>query len=369
MELTKISRDRSDMTTAKRHWCFSLPLLITFSLATPPLAALGISPHSDYYSHIPLIPLVSAYLFYLRRNSLFDATHYEPRWGLPVAGTGLLLYAAGMWIPWLNQHESPSLRVSSSLLFLFGSFVSYYGTRAFRRSIFPLLFLLFAVPVPDALMDRIIYFLQVGSAQVTDMIFRATGIPYLREGLVFHLPGFSIEIAKQCSGIRSSLALLITVVLAAHFFLRTYWQKALLVVSILPIVLLKNGIRISVLTLLAMSVDQRILTGGFLHKSGGFIFFIPALALMGIILWQLRRVNGDWSLSIVRCIDSGKRSAGSSPSTEPATRSTVGLGRPLTKGASAPEGVADLIHSECSRLSSEAVRQAHRPEWDRGADS
>ena len=309
----------------KKHWYFSLSLLVAISLAVPPLARLGVSFSSDYYSHIPLIPLVSAYLFYQRRKTFVDVSNYEPRWGLAMAGMGFLLYAAGMWMPWLHQQDSPSLLVFSSLLFFFGSFMFSYGRRAFKRYAFPLLFLLFMVPLPNKLMDGIIYFLLSGSAEVTDMIFKATGIPYLREGFVFQMPRFSIEIAKQCSGIRSSLALLITVVLAAHLFLRTYWQKAVLVVCVLPIALVKNGIRISVLTFLGMYVNQRILTEGFLHKSGGILFFIPAIVLIGIILSLLRRVNSERVLSIVGCMNAVKRAAGSPLATDPTIRSAVSL--------------------------------------------
>ena len=288
---------RSEKTTPARHVCFFLSLVVASILAMLPLTFVGISFRSDYYSHIPLIPLISAYLLYQQRKSLFDGAEYEPRWGCPVAAVGLLLYAAGMWGPGLDQHDASSLMVFSSLLFLFGSFVLFYGGRAFRQSAFPFLFLLFMVPLPSALMDRIIYFLQAGSAEVTDMIFIATGIPHLREGFVFHLPGFSIEVAKVCSGIRSSLALVITAALAAHFFLRAYWQNAVLAVSLLPIVLVKNGIRISVLTFLGIYVDRGILINGFLHQSGGILFFIPALALMGIIIWLLRRLEGDSTLN------------------------------------------------------------------------
>ncbi len=282
---------RSDKKTTGRHICFFLSLVIATILAIPPLRLIGISFRSDYYSHIPLIPLVSAYLLYQRRKILLDGAEYEPRWGCPIATTGLLLYGAGMWGPGFEKHDASSFMIFSSLLFLFGSFVLFYGTRAFKQSVFPFLFLLFMVPIPSALMDRIIYFLQIGSAEMTDVIFSVSGIPYLREGLVFRLPGFSIEIAKVCSGIRSSLALAITAVLAAHFFLQEYWQKAVLAVLVVPIVLIKNGIRISVLTFLGMYVDQRILIDGFLHRSGGFLFFIPALGLMGIILWLLRKVR------------------------------------------------------------------------------
>ncbi len=288
------SEERAQKSPAKRHMCFFSSLVIASALAVPPLVALFRHLYrSDYYSHIPLIPLISVYILYQQRKSVFAATEYTPRWGCGVAAASFLLYAAGMWSPGLNQHDAASLMVFSSLLFLFGSFVLCYGTRAFRRCAFPFLFLLFMVPIPIVLMDQIIYSLQAGSAEVTDMIFSVTGIPYLREGLVFHLPGFSIEIAKVCSGIRSSLALVITAVLVAHFFLQTYWQKAALAVSVVPIVLIKNGIRISVLTFLGMYVDERILINGFLHRSGGIFFFIPALALMGIIIWLLRKLNRE----------------------------------------------------------------------------
>jgi exosortase/archaeosortase family protein len=59
--------------------------------------------------------------------------------------------------------------------------------------------------------------------------------------------------------------------------------------TILPITILKNGIRIVTLTLLAIYVDQRFLTGGFLHKSGGFLFYIPGLLIFGAILLWLRK--------------------------------------------------------------------------------
>ena len=135
--------------------------------------------------------------------------------------------------------------------------------------------------------------MQAGSTEVTDILFALTGLPAFRTGFVFQLPGITIEVAKECSGIRSSLGLFITVVLAAHFFLKTNWTKGVLILSILPITILKNGIRILTLTLLAIYVDEGFLTGGFLHKSGGFLFFLPALGLIGILLYFLRKTEGS----------------------------------------------------------------------------
>ena len=101
----------------------------------------------------------------------------------------------------------------------------------------------------------------------------------------------TIEVAKQCSGIRSTMAMVITGVLAAHLFLRDNGKKLILMLTILPITVFKNGIRIVILTLLAIHVDERFLTGGFLHKSGGFVFYIPGLIIFGGILLFLRKME------------------------------------------------------------------------------
>jgi len=111
----------------------------------------------------------------------------------------------------------------------------------------------------------------------------------LREGIVFHLPNISISVAPQCSGIRSSLALVITSVLAGHMFLKKGWNKTLLVLAVIPITMLKNGIRIVTLSLFAVYVDKRVLTDSALHTDGGIVFFILALFLMAPILFVLRR--------------------------------------------------------------------------------
>ena len=102
------------------------------------------------------------------------------------------------------------------------------------------------------------------------------------------LPGVTIEVAKECSGIRSSMALFITCVFAAHLFLRTPWKKLILVLLSIPLALLKNGVRIVTLTLLSIYVDPSFLTGR-LHKQGGFIFFLLALAMLAPVLKLLEK--------------------------------------------------------------------------------
>ena len=137
-------------------------------------------------------------------------------------------------------------------------------------------------------MDRIIYFLQVGSTEFTNLLFMASGVPFVREGFVFHLPNVSVEVAKQCSGIRSGMAIFIVATLAGYLFLKTYWKMIFLVICAVLIAMFKNGIRIITLSLLGNYVDPQILASS-LHREGGTPFFIVALLLLAPILFFLRR--------------------------------------------------------------------------------
>jgi len=245
---------------------------------------------SDYYSHIVLIPLVSAYLLFIRRKEIFADIEYAFVPGAAVSGVGVLLYGLARMVPLgLNTNDFSALVTLAALFFVVGAFILIFGLQAFRAARFALLFLLFMVPVPTALMDGIVRILQLGSTEFVALLFSITPVPVLREGIVFHLPNISISVAPQCSGIRSSLALVITSVLAGHMFLKTGWKKWVLVLAVIPVTMFKNGIRIVTMSLFAVYVDKRILTESALHTDGGIVFFILALFLMAPILFVLRR--------------------------------------------------------------------------------
>ena len=132
------------------------------------------------------------------------------------------------------------------------------------------------IPIPDPLLDEIIRLLQQGSTEMAWLIFKAVQLPVFRQGFVLSVPGVTIEVAKECSSIRSSMALLITCILIAHLYLRTWWKGLLFVLLSLPLSVVKNGIRITTLTLLSVYVNPDFLQGN-LHRDGGFVFFFLAL--------------------------------------------------------------------------------------------
>ncbi|MEO0250273.1 MAG: archaeosortase/exosortase family protein, partial [candidate division WOR-3 bacterium] len=113
-------------------------------------------------------------------------------------------------------------------------------------------------------------------------------------GSLFQLPGFDIVVAQECSGIRSSLALLVTSVLAAQLLLDRRWKKIILALAVFPVTVLKNAIRIVTLYFLSYFVDIGFIEGGFLHRSGGFIFFGIGLVIIAMILWLLKDPRLAW---------------------------------------------------------------------------
>ena len=236
-----------------------------------------------------LVPLISAALFLLERKRIFS--HVETRW---VMGLGLLF--AGIVFNWIGFRHSASLSendrlaiaIFSLVVIFIGEFVLCYGARALQTSLFPVLFLFLMVPIPDSLLDRVIYWLQTWSADASDAVFELVGVPVLRTGLFFSLPGFTVEVAKECSGIRSSLVLLITSLLAGHLFLQSAWAKTVLTLVTVPLFIIKNAIRIVGISLLSAYVDPSFLTGS-LHRQGGPLFFSLALVILAPIVWLLKK--------------------------------------------------------------------------------
>ncbi|KIE18556.1 hypothetical protein DS62_09765 [Smithella sp. SC_K08D17] len=272
-----------------RNIVFLLFGTVALIVAYTPIRALYSSNKSEYYSHIALIPLVSIYLIYIKRKEIFTEVNYLFAVGIPVVLLGIALFLSGLlWGASLDNNNYASLLVFSIFIFINGAFILLYGMQSYRNALFPLLFLIFTVPIPTALMDRIIYFLQVGSTEFTNLLFMASGVPFVRDGFVFHLPNVSVEVAKQCSGIRSGMAIFIVATLAGYLFLKTYWKMIFLVICAVLIAMFKNGIRIITLSLLGNYVDPQILASS-LHREGGTPFFIVALLLLAPILFFLRR--------------------------------------------------------------------------------
>jgi exosortase len=271
------------------HWRFCVILMASAILCWKTLGSLILySLHNEPGSHIILIPFISAFFLFTVRKRIFATVQPSQIFGIIVILLGLGLYwttaRSGRW----QENDFLSVAILPLVFVWIAGFVYSYGPSAARRAAFPLSLLLLMVPLPDRLVDRVVVFLQTGSTELSYIFFRVLGVPTLRQGFFLTVPGVTIEVAKECSGIHSSIALFITTLLAAQLFLRSPWRKALFVIVGFPLAFVKNAIRIVSLTLLAVRVDPGFLTGR-LHHQGGIVFFILALALLAPLLQLLRR--------------------------------------------------------------------------------
>jgi exosortase len=283
-------REQNNILT--RHVTFLLFCGVGLTLFYVPMVQLlRMTWNRELYSHIPIVPLISLGLLILSRKRTFADLSWGWRGGFALIALGLVALLWGNRITGLNQDDFLSLVMCGAVLWVIGSFLLCYGGGATREAMFPLLFLLFVIPIPSFILDPFVDLLRIGSAYLTELGLNLTGVPVHRDGFTFALPGITIEVAQQCSGIRSSIALIITSVFAGYLFLRKGWSRVILVLSFFPVTVFKNALRIMTLSLLASYVDTRFITGSWLHKSGGIPFFAVGLALMAPVLWGLMKTE------------------------------------------------------------------------------
>ena len=172
----------------KKNWRFLLfNTLFVLAFFGPLRNLVQMSMSNDTFTYIPFIPIISAYLIYEKRQNIFPQERTSSPIGLLAIGIGfLLLFANRNHEAMSYQHDYLTLMAASMVLIWVGGFTFCYGTRSLLTAVFPLLFLFFMVPFPSNALNKIVLFLQKGSAEAAYGFFKASGIPVSREGFVFH---------------------------------------------------------------------------------------------------------------------------------------------------------------------------------------
>jgi exosortase len=254
------------------------------------------------YSHILLVvPVVLAFLFLERRTPAGDG---RPSTILAVI---IAIAAAAAWLFARNSAGVDGLdltmRAAALVLAVWAIVNLTYGWSFFQAALFPMLFLTLLIPWPASAVAKLTLALQSGSTAAAYWMFKISRVPVTRAGFVLSLPSMDIEVAKECSGIRSTILLLITALVLGQWYLRSGWRKTLLAAAVFPIGIMRNGLRIYVLSMLATYVDEGWLEGN-LHHRGGVVFFLLGLALILFLLWILRRSwedgsrTGGWGVGV-----------------------------------------------------------------------
>jgi len=261
---------------------FTICALSLLPFWAPFKSLLKLSLADDRYSHLVFIPFISAAVGFIDRERIFREARYCPWIGAPA----LLLFAVGA------VFSSLSVSIAALVGVWIAAFVLCYGPRSLKAAGFPILFLLLAIPIPVGIVERISATLQAGSTEIAHGLFKLLGIPVFRQGFAFALPGVNIEVAEECSGIRSSIALIITGILAGHVFLRSRWTKVCLVVFSAFVAVFKNAVRIVFLSAMTAYSNQDFLNSRLHHQYGGMAFSCFALAMVIPFIYLLRKSEG-----------------------------------------------------------------------------
>ena len=239
----------------------------------------------EEYSHIVLVlPIVGA-LFWLNWKSITTKLSSAKFAGNIALGLAIVLAILGQKAQAVDIHLA--LMMFALVTWWLGCFIFGFGLQAFHAAFFPLTFLYWLVPWPQGVLDVVVSWLQYESAQSARLLFTLARIPVSLDGITLILPGLTLNVAPECSSIRSSLLLIITTMIFAHLFLKSFWRKFALVLAAILLSPAKNGLRIFVIGYFAVR-DQNFLHG-WLHLHGGFIFLGIAQLIIFLLLWLLNR--------------------------------------------------------------------------------
>jgi exosortase len=244
---------------------------------------------NDAFTHVLLILPLSMALVYLQGKEKRLTFASSARTGAILLSAALFFRVLTAWDIWrLSPDNRLSLSMFALVIWWIGSVTLCLGLQTFRFLLFPLCFLFLIVPFPDPVLNWVTGFLQQHSAVAAGILFRCARVPVMRDGVMLSIPGLDIEVARECSSIRSSMMLIVTTMFLAQLFLRSWWKKALLILVAIPLSVAKNALRIFTIAELGTRVDPGFLDGR-LHRHGGIVFFSLAVAVVGLLVWILSR--------------------------------------------------------------------------------
>lgn len=250
-------------------------------------ATYALATQQDEYTHILLIIPIAVAFFYLDRRCV-------ERTLAPGIKLGSIILAASCLAALIGHRAAStpdvqlSLAIAALVSWWIGSFIFCFGIAAARHARFPLCFLYWLVPWPDNILDIAVGWLQRESALAASWMFSLSRTPVSLAGTILTLPGLVLNVAPECSSLRSSLLLVIVTMIFAQLFLQSPWRKLALVLAAVLLSPVKNGFRIFVIGYLTLRVDPTYLTGH-LHHDGGVLFLAIAQAIIFVLLWFLRR--------------------------------------------------------------------------------
>lgn len=225
------------------------------------------------YSHGFLIPLISGFVIWKKRDALRSAPIIPDVKGFLILLLGLALLIIGY------VSFEPFTRRFSLLITIFGLVYFLLGSRIFKILLFPLGYLIFMIPPPYVLFKSIAVNLRFFSAKVTYLIINSLGIPMIQQGANLDLPNISLLVADFCTGILSLISILAIAVFYAYLTQRKLLNRIILVFLSIPIAISGNIFRLVITVCLAYFYGESALSS-VIHQFHGTVNFIVTLALL-----------------------------------------------------------------------------------------
>ena len=228
---------------------------------------------NDNYSHGYFIPFISLYLVYEMRNELRALKAPASNWGLPIMLLGLVQLIIG------KAGSEFFVQRTSMIVVLFGASLFLLGRQHTKKTWFPITYLIFMVPLPAIIWNRIAFPMQLFASAVTERAIQLMGIPIFREGNVLHLVETTLEVVDACSGLRSLFTMFALSAVLAFMTKCSNIKKITLFLSAAPIAILINVIRLCLTAALASRYGEQV-AHGFLHDFSGWLIFLMGLAML-----------------------------------------------------------------------------------------
>jgi exosortase D (VPLPA-CTERM-specific) len=236
------------------------------------------------YSHGIIIPVLSAYLIWRRREELR---------GLPFTGSwlGLALIAVGLVLRFVGAITTmTTIEHYAFLVVLYGLILALTGPAIFRRLRMPMFILLFAVPLPSFFNNALSLQLQFLSSELGVWVIRAAGISVLLEGNIIDLGNYQLEVAQACSGLRYLFPLMTLAFIAASLFRGPLWKRAVIFLISVPITVIMNSLRIGFIGITVEYWGPSMAEGA-LHDFEGWLVFMFSTGALLLTAMLLARVG------------------------------------------------------------------------------
>jgi len=234
------------------------------------------SAKDTYYSHSFLIPFISLFIVWTKKNRL-------SKLAMKPSNAGWLFFIPGILTHLITHYFRVSFVSGYSfIIVLIGLVLLCLGKDYLRELLFPILFLLFMVPAPELAITNLSFRLKLFAAQISTVVINKLGVPAIREGSLIRTAHSQIMVEDPCSGIRSLVALIALGALMAYFSGLSKPRKLILFISSVPIAVTTNIIRIVSLSLVSEIYGDKFATG-FFHDTMGVLVFIFAFAGLAFI--------------------------------------------------------------------------------------